>query len=735
MSEKYQLPNLSKSRTVVNSATRSIVRVGGIAVIGAIVLIMAYLFWVVIPMLLPASVSLDHQFDLSTEGVLHVSSDDSFEVISLINADGSVVCHDAEDMSILDEIEVSTSHFKTVKPLYPLANTFVALTELDTLVFFQIVHRVRFLNEIRTIENQVDVLFDDSFIDVGSINDFDAFRSDEKLRVVLLNIDGSIDLHEYLNVDDAYELEEPKSTTIDAWSPSPRNVEIMIGPLGRWLFEIDVTNGDYRLINVASTRRTSVEQVGSFRLENSSFQFAEPVLGRYSFLVADDQGRVDHWILGPIGANQGLRMVRTFDYPKPIKKIILEHRRKGFLAVDHSGRGFIGHTTSAAKKRTVVSLEKVPRLIAFSPRADRLIAIHDDSIDIFRVNNKHPETSWTTLWGKVDYEGYKESAFTWQSSSADVEFEPKFSLMPLLFGSIKAAFYAMLVATPIAILGAIYTAMFMSPQMRKLIKPGIEIMAALPTVILGFIAGLWLAPLIEKHLTAIMLLLLIPPLGVLLFAYLTTLLPSRIRASLDGWFGALTVPLLVLLGWLTLANNEWFASLIFQGHGDAKTWLYEVLGVDYDQRNALIIGIAMGLAVIPIIFSIAEDAIYGVPQHLVHGSLALGATRWQTLVRVVLLTASPGIFSAIMIGMGRAVGETMIVLMATGNTPIMDFNLFQGMRTFAANIAVEMPESEVGSTHFRILFLTAFVLFLITFLLNTVAEVVRQRLRARYGNL
>ena len=143
----------------------------------------------------------------------------------------------------------------------------------------------------------------------------------------------------------------------------------------------------------------------------------------------------------------------------------------------------------------------------------------------------------------------------------------------------------------------------------------------------------------------------------------------------------------------------------------------------------------MGLAVIPTIFSIAEDAIYSVPRHLVQGSLALGATPWQTLTRVVLLTASPGIFSAAMIGMGRAVGETMIVLMATGNTPVMDFSAFQGMRTFAANIAVELPESAVNSTHFRVLFLAALVLFALTFTVNTAAEVVRQRLRAKYGNL
>jgi phosphate transport system permease protein len=143
----------------------------------------------------------------------------------------------------------------------------------------------------------------------------------------------------------------------------------------------------------------------------------------------------------------------------------------------------------------------------------------------------------------------------------------------------------------------------------------------------------------------------------------------------------------------------------------------------------------MGFAVIPTIFSIAEDAIFNVPKHLTVGSLALGATPWQTVSRVVLLTASPGIFSAVMIGFGRAVGETMIVLMATGNTPVMDLSLFQGMRTLAANIAVEMPESEVDSTHYRILFLAALILFAFTFVFNTLAELIRQRLREKYSSL
>ncbi len=166
-----------------------------------------------------------------------------------------------------------------------------------------------------------------------------------------------------------------------------------------------------------------------------------------------------------------------------------------------------------------------------------------------------------------------------------------------------------------------------------------------------------------------------------------------------------------------------------------RDWLGRELGLAFDQRNSLVVGIAMGVAVIPPIFSISEDAIFSVPRHLTLGSLALGATPWQTLMRVVLLMASPGIFSALMIGMGRVVGETMIVLMATGNTPIMDFNMFQGFRAMSANIAVEMPESEVNSTHFRVLFLAALVLFAVTFVTNTIAELVRQRLRSKYSDL
>jgi phosphate transport system permease protein len=195
---------------------------------------------------------------------------------------------------------------------------------------------------------------------------------------------------------------------------------------------------------------------------------------------------------------------------------------------------------------------------------------------------------------------------------------------------------------------------------------------------------------------------------------------------------AILMPVILLVGWLCIVMSPLLELWFF--NGSMRQWLTDV-GITYDQRNALVVGIAMGFAVIPTIFSIAEDAIFTVPRHLTQGSLALGATPWQTMVGVVLPTASPGIFAAVMMGFGRAVGETMIVLMATGNSPIMNFNIFEGMRTLSANIAVELPETPLGSTHFRVLFLAALVLLVLTFVMNTVAEIVRQRLRKRYSTL
>jgi phosphate transport system permease protein len=191
-----------------------------------------------------------------------------------------------------------------------------------------------------------------------------------------------------------------------------------------------------------------------------------------------------------------------------------------------------------------------------------------------------------------------------------------------------------------------------------------------------------------------------------------------------------------MIKWLVITLSAVFASYVISN-------LFASVGIDarkglvgtYAQRNTLIVGFAMGFAVIPIIYTIAEDALNSVPDHLRAASIGCGATLWQTAVYVVLPTAASGVFSAVMIGLGRAVGETMIVVMAAGNTPIMDINIFNGLRALSATIAVELPEAVKDGTLYRVLFLSALVLFAMTFVINTLAEVVRIRFRKKATQL
>ncbi|MGH7803389.1 MAG: ABC transporter permease subunit, partial [Candidatus Binatia bacterium] len=343
----------------------------------------------------------------------------------------------------------------------------------------------------------------------------------------------------------------------------------------------------------------------------------------------------------------------------------------------------------------------------------------------------HPETTFRSLFGKVWYEGYNGPEYVWQSTGGTDDFEPKFSLTPLIYGTLKGTFYALILAIPLSLLGALYVSQFMHPTLKGYVKPTVEIMAALPSVVLGFIAGLWLAPAVETIVPGLFLMPIVEAGLILATVYAWRLMPngvrSRIRAGTEVF---LLIPIVLFGGWLAIQLGTIFESLALGG--DYRRWLVDVLGMPYDQRNSLVVGLAMGFAVIPIIFTIAEDSLSSVPNHLRAGSLALGATPWQTAIRVVLPTASPGIFSAVMIGFGRAVGETMIVLMATGNTPVMDGSIFSGFRALSANIAVELPEAPEGGTLYRILFLAALLLFLTTFVVNTAAELVRLRLRNRY---
>lgn len=465
----------------------------------------------------------------------------------------------------------------------------------------------------------------------------------------------------------------------------------------------------------------------------------EFMLGDVSVIVGDAGGQVSTWMpvrVGEGGNEQSLEKVHVLQgHRGAVTVLAASARDKQFLTGDDGGHVAVHHMTS---EQTFFSLDHshvTVSALAFSPKLNGFVtAAKDGAVRLYDFYNPHPETTLQTLFGKVWYEGYAEPDYVWQSTGGTDEFEPKMSIVPLLFGTLKGTFYAMLFALPLAVLAAIYTSEFASATVRNWVKPVVELMASLPSVILGFLAGLWLAPLLEKEVVGALLLLPLVPAVVILCSWLWTLLPEDFARQVpDHLILALLSGVTLVALWLSFVLGPVVESVLFGGH--FQKWLLASSDTRYDQRNCLVVGFAMGFAVVPIIYTICEDALSSVPSHLRAGSLALGATPWQTAVRVVLPTASPGIFSATMIGFGRAVGETMIVLMATGNTPITDWSIFNGMRTLSANIAVEIPEAPHEGTLYRVLFLTGLLLAALTFVVNTVAEVVRQRLRERYSRI
>lgn len=480
-------------------------------------------------------------------------------------------------------------------------------------------------------------------------------------------------------------------------------------------------------------------------LEGSGHKLAgfDYVFGDVSLVVWNDQGLARKFSLFRKPGEQ----LRTFgqtmewtDLPGTAAAFAASQRNKSFLV---AGDGWIQvrHATSGSLRWQGGTPGKAV-LAAFNAKQSRLlIADQDGAVRSLDIHDEHPEAGFAALFGKVWYEGQEKPAYTWQSTGGD-DSEPKFSMIPLIFGTLKATLYAMLFSVPIAVLAAIYTAEFMHPRLKAVIKPGIEIMAALPSVVLGFLGALVLAKYLAPRIPSFLTTALIIPIAAILVGWFWSGLPSRWRALIRPGYESLAVlPLILLVGWgawsLGPAVERIFFSVTMSDGSqvaDFRLWWSNLVGgnAGFVQGNSMIVGLMMGFAVIPIIFTIAEDSLANVPQTLRTGSLALGASRWQTAIRVVLPTASPGIFSALMIGLGRAIGETMIILMAAGGTPIMDLNIFNGLRSLAANLANELPEATKDDTHYRVLFLGALLLFGLTFVINTLAEVVRARLRERY---
>ena len=745
-----------KLRHFYDQSASVAIAIGGVSVILAILLIFMYLFYEVLPLFESATLERVDEYQIenrSNSRSLHLAIEEQSEIGMRIGDQADALFFDVTDGTTIAFIELSLppgtsiSHFALdteESGIFALGldsgEALVARYGYDTNFVGE--------NNTRILTPKIDFPFgeqpyelfpDTALTELAVRSNGDSLMVagvDENGTVRLFNATKQTNLFSAFDVgggDADFEIEDyPVDVSVQDLE------QMFIGGDQRWLYFIS-SSGLIRALDLVAVMNGESDRFGiQTVLTENGVRPTQVVflLGGISLLVADDSGSISQWFLSREEGLTSLQKAREFSPGAlPILRMTPEQRRKNFVSVDEQGRLAIYNTTAHRAVFSEDITDRAPNLLALSPRGDGLLLeTLDGNIGFWEVHNEHPEVSWSVLWDKVWYEGYSEPDYIWQSSASSNEFEPKYSLMPLTFGTLKAAFYAMLLAAPLAICGAIFTGYFMAPAMRRKVKPLIELMEALPTVVLGFLAGLWLAPFVEKNLLGIFSILIVLPLSILGASFAWTQLPRKIRDSVpDGWEAGILIPVILVFSYLSFAlavpiENSFFG-------GDMRLWITNDLGISYDQRNAMVVGFAMGFAVIPTIFSIAEDAIFTVPKQLTYGSLALGATPWQSLQRVVLPTASPGIFSALMIGMGRAVGETMIVLMATGNTPIMDINIFEGMRTLAANIAVEIPESEVDSTHYRILFLAALVLFMSTFVFNTVAEIVRQRLRTKYSTI
>ena len=742
----FNTPALQRKRRIralKDRFARWAVSVGGLAVLGAITLIFFYLAYVVLPMFQGAS--LDSRKPVQVAWLneaatpLLLTLEEQNQMAMRLDQNGKVQFFDAKKMQPLSSVQLpipADVQIASVGQDQPGSNRVALGLSNGKVLVFQHVYKLSYPNDVQTITPKIEYPFGEAPIELDPQG-----RALDHMGVSLnggtLMLTGSTgtELHvlklgrEENMMTGEVTLSEERIALAQIAEPIKA---LIIDPRHLWLYVVNgrATADVFDMRSNSLNGRYKLLEDGKLEVSN-----ATSLLGGISLMIGDSSGGIAQWFMVREADDKAvLKSIRSFQLAdSPIIQILPEERRKGFFALDAKGNLGIFHST-AHRTLLVEPVADGQALAALSPRANRVLVESDGQLQRLIVDNPHPEISWSSLWGKVWYENYDAPGYVWQSTSASTDNEPKLSLAPLAFGTLKAAFYAMLLAAPLAIAAAIYTAYFMAPAMRRKVKPVIELMEALPTVILVFFAGLFLAPYVEGHLPGIFSLLLFTPIGILLAGYLWSRLPESIRLRVpDGWESAMLIPVILLIGYVSLAMSGHVENWLFDGN--MRMWLSNDLGIPFDQRNALVVGLAMGFAVIPNIYSIAEDAVFSVPKSLTFGSLALGATPWQTLARVVILTASPGIFSAVMIGMGRAVGETMIVLMATGNTAIMDMNIFEGLRTLAANVAVEMPESEVGGTHYRVLFLSALVLLGFTFVMNTLAELVRQRLRVKYASL
>ncbi len=919
-----------RSVHLADQVANSVIRLGGVAVIAAVLGICFYLAAVVVPLFLPGTSELADTGVSNASNAVGVLADEYGGSAAVVRNDGRV---DAVELAT-GELLGSVSQDKPVSAVVTTPQGLIAWGYEDgSFQLGEVSSRASVLSaaQASALGDASRVTQDGPFDGLRSVAESGSqrvttFAIESREAVVPRNEPGRVELLDYRMVgggrellftawaDGSARLSTVRATTpLDGSAPklrlSGREVELD-AQRGAWavafadgesVLTVSRDGGGVRYgLPSDAGRRDPLIAMEWLQLAGGAGVAAITALpGGRSLVAGGDDGSLWVWTLSrdpQAEAGDGRRLIRVERLSagrSAVVALTAGQRDRTITAVTESGRVSQLHLTSGkvidSYDASAVDVRE-PVAVGMSPRQDGVVVVGaGGAYAHWAVNPGHPGAGWRALFGRITYEGETEPKWVYQSSSAEDAAEIKMSLVPLIFGTFKATIVAMFIAAPLSVLAAIYSSEFLHKRVRSTVKPAIELMASLPSVVLGFIAMAAVAPWVGDHLSGVMIGLLVVPAVVLLAAHLWQLLPTRVLLGVPTWARIMLVGAVMLAaggvslmaggpaeraffgptrsdqllaagsyepappaeipawvgtratmapdterrlrtdgfafregavvravepeagspaaeaiaarvesqatnqdllrswldgqhgrawpGWVLLLIplaaplSWWFASAVRRrtiasgrsrlaigaielalfagsiavavGLSLAAALVLRAAGFDprdsflgtFSQRNTLVVGLVMGFAIIPIIYTISEDALSAVPDTLRSASLGAGATPWQTAWRVVLPVATSGVFSACMIGLGRAAGETMIMLMATGNTPQMDLNLFSGFRTLAANIATELPEAERGGTHYRVLFLCGLVLFVVTFIINTLAEIVRQRFRKKSASL
>ncbi|CAN8139427.1 hypothetical protein THIOSC13_1430007 [uncultured Thiomicrorhabdus sp.] len=466
------------------------ISVGGLGIIGAVLLIMFFLFYVVLPLFVPASIDKHHQFALpggTAEKTLYYGIDEYQSSGVRFTNSGQMYGFDLEKALATSQEQL---------PLNGASITsFTVVNELQSLLAFGLSsgemliakygYKVSYPNNVKTITPEITYPFGEEPIEIanGSVDYLGVRTSDSEVRVVYKQKDSAqIEAKLFTKVEsmlsDSITLEEDTS---GSFVSNLKTKWLFLDSMGRNLYNINA-DGMIEYIDLTDVSEPALIETVSL-VENDKPSTIHFLLGDYSLMVGTEKGQVLQWF--PVRQADNtfkLQFIRSFDIGGgAITNIAIEKARKGFAISNEAGEFHLMHSTAERDVGDMMIDAKGISAIAMAPRANgALVETNNGQLVQLMIENEHPDVSLSSLWGKVWYEGYEEPTYTWQSSSASSDFEPKFSLMPLTWGTIKAALYSMLFAVPIAILAAIYTAFFMDKQTRQWVKPSVEMIEALP---------------------------------------------------------------------------------------------------------------------------------------------------------------------------------------------------------------------------------------------------------------